>query len=337
MKVSTNSSAAVRSPTRIDLAGGTLDLWPLYDFLGDACTINFAIDVFTEVRIHGRSKPGLRLTCQDLKVDREFASFTEFQSVQDSHLTLAQVVLRELGLDSPVEISWSSQSPVGGGLGGSSSLLVSWIQAVLKFQNKPKLPTHSLVDLAHHLEAQVLRTPTGTQDYYPAAVGGICILHYSAHGIRLESLPVSLGEQLARHSLVFYTGRPHHSGLNNFEVLKSSVAGDPVTLNALGEIRLVAQEMAEELRASSFSQMTSLLEREYSARLRLSSTFASPEIHQLKDLSLRAGASAVKICGAGGGGCVLVWLDKPEQRQEVIAKCEKAGFALLPAKPFAFL
>lgn len=39
------------APTRIDLAGGTIDIWPLYLFHGGAETVNVAIDLYAKCRI----------------------------------------------------------------------------------------------------------------------------------------------------------------------------------------------------------------------------------------------------------------------------------------------
>ncbi|HWU42132.1 MAG TPA: hypothetical protein VN132_01800, partial [Bdellovibrio sp.] len=68
------------------------------------------------------------------------------------------------------------------------------------------------------------------------------------------------------------------------------------------------------------------------ARVRLAPEFTSPEISRLAELSLQNGAEAVKICGAGGGGCVLVWCP-PEKKQGVAHACQKAGFQVMDAKP----
>ncbi|MCD6302412.1 MAG: hypothetical protein J7M15_02675 [Anaerolineae bacterium] len=41
----------VTVPTRIDLAGGTLDVYPLYLFEGGGLTLNAAIDIMAQASI----------------------------------------------------------------------------------------------------------------------------------------------------------------------------------------------------------------------------------------------------------------------------------------------
>jgi D-glycero-alpha-D-manno-heptose-7-phosphate kinase len=120
--------------------------------------------------------------------------------------------------------------------------------------------------------------------------------------------------------------------LNNFEVLKSAVGKDQKVLGALQQIKEVAHELADQVQKGQFQSFGSLFQAEYEARTKLCEDFSSPEIRKLNEISLANGAEALKICGAGGGGCVLVWC-KPELQQKVGDACQKAGFQVLGAKP----
>lgn len=188
-----------------------------------------------------------------------------------------------------------------------------------------------MAQVAHNMEAQVLNTPTGTQDYYPPMSGGINILSYEFEGISQKVLSVK-NTPLQTHFLLVNTGRSHHSGLNNFEVLTSAVRKDPKVLEALKQLKQVAEETAQVTQAGNWDRMKDLFQRELEARLKLTPAFSSPEIEQLIKLSLQAGADAVKICGAGGGGCVLIWV-QPSRREGVVTACQTAGFQVLGAKP----
>ena len=79
--------------------------------------------------------------------------------------------------------------------------------------------------------------------------------------------------------------------------------------------------------------MPALFEREYAARTEISEGFSSPEIRRLADLASSLGAHA-KICGAGGGGCVMIWCPD-RQAAKVQELCSANGFQVLPAKPWA--
>lgn len=323
----------VVSPTRVDLAGGTLDLWPLYNFIGGATTVNVAIDIYTEAVIEETGTSEIELVSADLKMSKKYKNLSEALSDESPEMRLLQRQLSYWRPQKGFKLSTRSQSPVGGGLGGSSSLTISLLRAFSQFCQKPFSDTHALVHVAHNLEADILNTPTGTQDYYPAASGGVNIITYNADGIEQQVLR-SNTEELEKHFMLAYTGKAHHSGLNNFEVMQRAVQKDAKTISALKNLREVSEQTAQVAKSGNWSKLPELFRREFASRVQLAEAFSSPEIEKLSEVSLRAGAQAVKICGAGGGGCVLLWVS-PAQRAEVTQACQKAGFQILGAKPVA--
>ncbi|MBX2996511.1 MAG: galactokinase [Bdellovibrionaceae bacterium] len=323
----------VRSPTRVDLAGGTLDLWPLYNFVGSAKTVNVAIDIWTQAEIEETGDGSIELISKDLNLDKKYINLQEALKDTDPKLSLLQKHLAYWKPKVGFRLTTSSQSPVGGGLGGSSSLTISILKAFEKLTREEFRDSHGRVHVAHNIEAQVLNTPTGTQDYYPADLGGLNLIHYDASGIHLQTLPVE-NTPFAEQFLLVNTGKAHHSGLNNFEVMTRAVHKDPTTLKALHDIKVIADEMSIACLTKGWDRLPELFRREYEARVRLAPAFTSPEIEKLSDVSLKAGALAVKICGAGGGGCVMVWCP-PGGRTGVAAACEKAGFQVLAARTVA--
>lgn len=321
----------IQSPTRVDLAGGTLDLWPLYLFVQGANTVNVAISVYTTVELMEHSDSSIRLESVDMKVTKSYANLAEALADRDPKVSLLQAQLRYWQPQKGFTLKTSSESPVGGGLGGSSSLTISLMKAFSQFCQRPFKDIHHMVQVAHNIEAEILNTPTGTQDYYPAVAGGLNFLNYNCDGIQHEALPIQ-NTGLSEKFMLVYTGKSHHSGLNNFEVMKDAVAKDESTLQALKDLREIASEMKQVLRGQQWDQLGSLFKREFEARVRLAPEFSSPEISRLAEVSLQNGAEAVKICGAGGGGCVLVWCP-PDKRRGVASACEKAGFQVMDAKP----
>lgn len=327
----------IKSPTRVDLAGGTLDMWPLYNFTHGATTINVAIDIWTRVELTVGQNKEITIESLDLKQTWSFKSFQDFKASTDSKIMLYQSVIFKFEknfshiLSQGFSLKTQSESPIGGGLGGSSSLVISLLKAFAKACSFKFKNSHEMVHWAHNIEAEILNTPTGTQDYYPAIAGGLNELQYSTFGIEQKILETQ-GSPLYDNFLLIYTGRTHHSGLNNFEVLKSAVAKDQKVMGALQQIKIVADHMQQALEAKNWSVIPELFQAEYKARIQLTPAFTSPEIEKLHEIGLSNGAEAVKICGAGGGGCVLIWV-KPAYRQKVIEACEKEKFQSLNARP----
>lgn len=321
----------VKSPTRVDLAGGTLDLWPLYCFLGEAVTVNVAIDIWTYADLNPRTDSVIVIESLDLKYKKEFPSLEDFLRDPAPELKLYRPLIRYFKPQKGFELKTKSESPVGGGLGGSSSLTISIIKAFAQWLGRSFKDVSSMVWLAHNFEAEILNTPTGTQDYFPAASGGLNVIHYKPEGMTQSVFPIK-GSPLEKYFLLVYTGKSHHSGINNFEVLKSAIQGDEKTfkhLRRLSEISLQTEKCCLEQR---WSDLPALFREEYKARVQLAPAFSSPEIEKLHRITTEAGAEAVKICGAGGGGCVLVWVS-PENRKKVEDRCQSERFQVLNSRP----
>jgi D-glycero-alpha-D-manno-heptose-7-phosphate kinase len=325
------SKISVKSPTRVDLAGGTLDLWPLYMFVGGAKTINVAIDIFSSAEIEKLDDNRIILESLDLGLKKEYP---DLQSCLSDRSELVSLLKSQISYWKPkhgFHLTTKSNSPIGAGLGGSSSLTISIMKAFARLTETDFSSSESMVNVAHNIEAQVLNTPTGTQDYFPAIKGGLNIMSYGAFGVHHECIPVG-ATPMDQHFLLVYTGKAHHSGLNNFEVMQKAVGKDPRTMEALYELKHIAEQTEHSVRQKDWMKLPDLFKQEFAARVKLAPAFSSPEIERLESLTLSKGAEAVKICGAGGGGCVLVWVS-PGKKESVAKACLSEGFQVLEAKP----
>ncbi len=286
-----------RVPVRIDFAGGTLDLWPIYAMLGGCLTVNAAVDLWIELEI-SRSSPGHRLTSRDLGVDLAFQTWPR---EAPAGLSWVWRVLDASGRP-PASLTIHSPVPKGSGLGVSSCLGVGLLGAALGVEAGAGLA--SKISLLRDLESLELQTPTGWQDYFPAALGGALALHWDEPTPRWERLEPHPG--LLAELVVFYTGQPHHSGLTNWEAYKRFIEGDAQTRQALSDIRDIVLDMARALPTDP-ATVAELLEREGQARMRMSPAVETDAMRAVRDRGRREGWYAgMKPCGAGGGGCCLL-------------------------------
>ncbi len=313
----------IESPTRIDFAGGTLDCWPINAIMGDVTTINVAISIYTSCRLIKRDDQKIKVISREMNKTFEFESINEVKESFEKEFLFFKEHILFWNPDFGFELSAQSDSPVGGGLGGSSSLSVSIFKAFNQMM-KASYDQYETVRFCSGIEAQILKTPTGTQDYFPPIEGGINIIDYKSGWPKVIRIPVK-NLNLDSHISVFFTGKSHHSGINNWLVMKKFIDGDQKTVNALEKIKLVASECRDAIINGQFSLMPQLFNKEYEARMDLAESFSSPEIEKLTEIALASGGEALKICGAGGGGCVFVW-SKPTEKQRVIKACTEAGF-----------
>jgi D-glycero-alpha-D-manno-heptose-7-phosphate kinase len=303
------------APTRVDLAGGTIDIWPLYLFHERAVTVNFAVNLAARCRVAPRIDGKFVLRSIDTGETAEFDSLEPLRTTP-----LLKLLARLLYFFRPasgVEMVTDCTAPPGSGLAGSSALNIA-ICAALNQLTESRFTQDDLIRIARNVEAQVIDVPTGEQDYYPAAYGGLQAIHFSPGGVRREEISVDL-ERLSERFILIYSGRQRNSGINNWEVMKRHIDGDPTVYRAFEGIIASANRTLAALRCSAFDAIDDALAEEWANRRLLSAGITTPEIDEIVALATSFGARAAKVCGAGGGGCLV--LSVPEgRRQEIEGK-----------------
>jgi D-glycero-alpha-D-manno-heptose-7-phosphate kinase len=316
------------APCRVDLAGGTLDLWPLYLFHPGAVTVNFAVNILTRCKVTRLTDDKIRLKSLDTKVEEEFRNFGELCATRKFKHPLAGHLARFFAPDGGFEIETHSESPAGAGISGSSALMIATTAALARYTGK-KLDREQMRVIAQNVEAQLIKVPTGCQDYYPALYGGVSAIHLDPDGIHHAAVRVA-PEELDRRFVLVYTGAPRKSGINNWEVFKAHINGDKKIFHNFERIGEIARAMHHALSMADWKQVAKLIREEWKLRKTNSPRISTPMIEKLIAVALRQGALAAKVCGAGGGGCV-VFLTEPENREHISAAIRSYGGHVLPA------
>ena len=316
-----------KAPTRVDLAGGTLDIWPLYLFHPGAVTVNVAISRYASCVLEANGSKQIRLVSRDTKRAESFASFAALAKAKRYRLPLLAEIVKYFRPEGGFTLTTDSEAPAGAGIGGSSAMAVAICAALDRFTGAGK----SKVDWIHisrDAEAIVIRVPTGTQDHYPPAFGGAAAIELPPGSEHRVELRVNLSE-LERRLLVCYTGKPRQHGINNWEVYKAHVDGKRAVRHGLERISEVAQALRVALEAADWRDAGGLMREEWSFRKRNLPTISTKKIDRAIAGALASGALAGKVCGAGGGGCV-VFLIEPEARHAVESAIIRAGAQVLP-------
>jgi D-glycero-alpha-D-manno-heptose-7-phosphate kinase len=171
------------------------------------------------------------------------------------------------------------------------------------------------VTIAANVESTVIKVPAGFQDYYPPLFGGVSCVHFRAEGIQREKLDINT-EELEKRIAICYTGEPRLSGINNWEIYKRHIDGDPELFELFDGIRDSARNMREALLADDWDRVAEVMKQAYPQRKRLAPTITTPQMDMLVEKALANGAEAAKVCGAGGGGCIA-FLCKSGRRADV--------------------
>lgn len=307
----------IASNLRVDISGGTLDLWPLYNFVGEAVTINTALSLRAEASVNTQAGiTGARVVVTNLNYDKKFSTIKELLDCPDAELDILRPVFKiypTIEKLSGLEIKTASQSPVGGGLGGSSTLLVALLRA-FDAELKISRSEEDYVTLACGLESAILKTPAGTQDYYQAIQPGLSKIEYHYEGRRRSFFKSPWLEKQKDHFMLIYSGHPHHSGLNNWNIYQAAINKDPVTLKVLQGLKEVSDAVYEDLQTDAGSNMSSLLAEELRLRTQLASGYVNEPLSACIEILKSHDVKHFKICGAGGGGCLWALVNQ-EQRQ----------------------
>jgi D-glycero-alpha-D-manno-heptose-7-phosphate kinase len=307
------------APTRIDLAGGTLDIWPVYLFHRGAVTVNAAIDRRAFCRVE-TGIDGLVIESKDTRARAEGKDVSEV--LHGGALSLVAYILRALGIETGVKVVTESRVPAGSGLGGSSALAVAVAAAASRAVGHD-LDADGLWPVVRDAEAQSIAVPTGVQDYLAAIHGGVLGIHLEPGRLRVEKLQTDPG-RVEESLLLVDAGVTRFSGINNWEVFKGQIDGDARVKGALAEIVSAASRLREALLAHRYDDVGPLMAEEWTARKRLAAGVTTPEIDRIAEIAAAHGGAA-KVCGAGGGGMVTVWAG-PDRRERAEKALQGAGF-----------
>lgn len=316
-----------RAPTRIDLAGGTLDIWPLYLFHTGAVTVNCAITRYAFCRIEERANPAIELISRDTRKRERFPSFDALARSQRYTLPLLAHLVRHFRPSSGLRIQTNSEAPAGAGIGGSSAMAVAICAGLSRLTGRAH-NRFGWIRTSRDVEAVVIGTPTGTQDHYPAAFGGVAAVHLEVGGERREPLPANT-DALERRLVLCYTGKPRRSAINNWAVFVAHMNGERRVYRNLSSIASIAREMRNAVAREDWNEMGRLMREEWAFRRRNLPTISTPLIDRIMAAARRHGALGGKVCGAGGGGCVAFVTDA-DARSKVEAAIGAAGAVPLP-------
>jgi D-glycero-alpha-D-manno-heptose-7-phosphate kinase len=122
--------------------------------------------------------------------------------------------------------------------------------------------------------------------------------------VKVERLPLPFAD-VEKRFVLCYTGQPRNSAINNWEVMKSHIDNDEAVRKNFDQITTIASQMREALLARDWNDVAELLALEWENRKRNFKGISTPKIDRMIEHTRKQGTMAAKVCGAGGGGCVV--------------------------------
>ncbi len=271
-----------------------------------------------------RGRPAALNSCQSTPT--RVARAAHWRELDGDHdLSLLALLARHYRLENAT-LTTRGESPAGAGIAGSSALTIAVCGALARWTGASEAPA-DLLQVAMNVECQTIRVPTGVQDYRPALYGGVAAIELGVTGIRRAGLDVDPRE-LEQRIVLAYTGAPRNSGTNNWEITKRHIDGDRHVFDCFERIRDTAAAMRTALERGDWDEVGRQIAAEWDNRKRLAPGVTTPTIDDLIARATAAGATAAKVCGAGGGGCLFCYAP-PDRRAAIAEALAKGGARVL--------
>ena len=231
----------------------------------------------------------------------------------------ARVVKEYLaGAPLPVRVVTYSDAPPGSGLGTSSTMVVSILAAYKEYLRLP-LGDYDLARLAFDIERKDCALSGGKQDQYAATFGGVNFMEFGADD-KVVINPLRIREpiinELHARLLLYYTGQSRESARIIDDQIKAVKSSGNKSVESMHEVKRIAFEMKERLLKNDLDGVTELFRASWEAKKQMAASISNSNIDQAADAAMQAGARAVKISGAGGGGFMMIFVD-PTQKLDV--------------------
>lgn len=296
------------APTRVDLAGGTIDIPPIFLFHEGAATVNFAVSLMAHCRLETRNDDKIFIE----SIDRQEKFETSLSNIgslkNEPRLELLSKLVYFFKPETGFNMITKAEAPAGAGLAGSSTLNIACVGALNRLVGNRYAPD-KFISIANSIETTVIRVIAGFQDYYSAQYGGVASIHFRPEGIEREALNVDT-KTLEDRVVVLYTGEPRNSGINNWEITKAHIDGDKDIFEIFEGIRDDSIKLRQALLDADWTKVGEIMRSAHPHRKRLSPHITTPRMDELIDIALVNGAIAPKVCGAGGGGCIAFYCEE---------------------------
>jgi D-glycero-alpha-D-manno-heptose-7-phosphate kinase len=326
-----------RAPVRIDFAGGWSDV-ALFTEHSKGLVVNGAINLYAYATLRCE-----RQTTQDDSVElhrildksiriysADFDTFIEADDVRqleyDGNIDLVKAAVRRMSIQiGGFDLITQSNAPPGSGLGTSAAMGVALVGVLGALKEATYLP-YEYAELASTIERHELGILGGKQDHYASALGGLHFMEFQGEEVKTSSLrlPPHTCYELEKNLVLCYTGKSRLSGNIHQNVTSAYKSADPSVRDALETLKAIAEATKMALMRGRLTEFGELLTQNWYNQKKLHPSVTNEQIEHLFKIATTHGAIGGKVCGAGGGGCLLFYCE-PTREHSVRQKLEDAG------------
>lgn len=294
-----------QTPLRVSFVGGGTDLKSFYH-MEDGMVLGATIDKYVYVIIKERF---------DEKIYINYSIKEIVDDISEIKHDLVRETMKKTNVLRGVEITTLADIPSeGSGLGSSSSITVGLLNALYNFSGI-QVTSEMLAKEACEIEIDICEKPIGKQDQYIASFGGLNkITFHSDESVTISRLPISNSNllKLGSNLLLFYTNKTRKADT----ILERQKKNTDSKREVLRSMRDLVPKLEYSLINNKFDELGRLLHKNWLYKKSLVETISNSEIDEMYQKAMDAGALGGKLCGAGGGGFLLMYV--PRNKQEAV-------------------
>ncbi len=295
-----------RTPLRISFTGGGTDIAEYYRINASyGAVVSTAINWYIYITANKKYDDLIRVSYSKTEI---------VDSVDKLEHNIIREALRIVGIEKGIEIVCMADISLareGSGLGSSSSLAVGVLNALHAYKGL-HVSAERLAREACQIEIDILKHPIGKQDQYIVAYGGINYIQFNRdESVFVDPIICSQATKEALNSklMLFNTGISRTSS----DILVEQISSVADRLEYHHKLMELAKESRECLCNNDLAALGRILHEGWTYKTKLASNISNPMIDEWYGKALKAGAAGGKICGAGGGGFLLLYCDEDKQ------------------------
>lgn len=306
----------VKTPVRIAFGGGGTDVEPYSSDYG-GYVINTTINIYFRCILTKREDNLINIYSNDKFLPYKFDTI-EILNTKGQISNLFEAILYLMKPKSGMDIYVHGEPLKKAGLGASASLCTCLISGILKIEEKA-INKDDISEKAYHVEQNIVKNVGGRQDQYASVYGGFNSLEFLVDSnVNVEKLNISKSfkQKIEENLILFYTGEPHISGDMVKEQVKSYMEHRETSTKLLDKLKDIAYQMRDSILSEDFERFGELLSEDLKIKTEFNPLLTTNYMKELNRLILNNGGIGGRVCGAGGGGC-MIWLVKPNSKKKI--------------------
>ena len=295
-----------RTPFRISFFGGGTDYPVFYKEHGGA-VLSTTINKYCYINC--RYLPPFF----DYKYRIRYTKREAVQSISQIQHPTVRECLKFCNITDGIEMVHTSDIPARSGVGSSSSFTVGFLNALYALQGKITTK-RQLGREAIYIEQEMAHENVGSQDQVATAFGGFNRIQFGGEKEFYVS-PITIGQEkidyLQNNLMLFFSGFSRTAS----EVAGEQIRSTPNIVNELNEMKRFTDDACSILNGdiNGFDDFGMLLHESWMIKRRLTKLITNGTIDDIYEAALKAGAIGGKLCGAGNGGFILLYVPLEHQ------------------------